>query len=106
MKNQSNNTELVGKFVSMVLWSDTRIVGKIVDTFGKSGIVIQRMVATKNTIEREYIKGGFAGVCINNSDQEWEFEMLENIESMRLSKQFDKQYMISNYPCHHYDYNF
>jgi len=100
------NQEIIGKFVSEILYSDINIVGKVVGAYGKTGIIIQKMNATRDTIKKEYIKGGFSFICLNNSNQEWEFELTDILVKHRLGKKWNKQYMLFNNPTHYYDYNF
>lgn len=99
---------MVGKFVNRYLWSDVQVVGKIVDTFGKTGIVIEPYTATldKNW-KADVIPGGFAGHCVNNYSQTYDYAPSgdENIR-MRISYKFFKMYRIEQEPNHFYDYNF
>jgi hypothetical protein len=105
MTNQ--NQELIGKYVSRVLYSDVQIVGKIIAIKGKSTIVIQSMNATKQTEELDFQVGGFFAHCSNQNNQKWQFEEEQGrIEELRLGKKFDKWYSIDNFPRHFYDYNF
>ena len=106
MGNQIKNTELVGKFVSRRGYTDLYIHGKVVGTYGKTGIVIQEMRAIENKVKREYVSGGFSAVCLNNADQKWEFRTLESTLKDRVSKAFFNIFIISDEPRHHYDYNF
>jgi hypothetical protein len=106
MHNQAKNKELIGKFVSRKGYTDLYIVGQVVGVYGKTGIVIQEMKAVRNTVKMNYVAGGFSAVCLNNSDQRWEFETLESTIKDRVSKAFFKIFLISDEPRHHYDYNF
>lgn len=102
------NVDMVGKFVNRYLWSDVQVVGKIIDTFGKTGIVIEPYAATldKNW-KADVIPGGFAGHCVNNYSQTYDYAPSgdENIR-MRISQKFFKMYRIEQEPNHFYDYNF
>ena len=104
MKTQ--NQELIGKYVSRVLYSDVQILGKIIAVKGKATIIVQRMEATKQTEKLDFQIGGFAGHCSNQHAQKWEFKEIEGIEEMRLGKSFNKWHSIDNFPRHFYDYNF
>lgn len=104
MENQSKS--LVGKYISRRGYSDLYIVGKVIGVYGKTGIIIQEMRAIRNTVKREYAVGGFSAVCLNNADQNWEFETLESTYKDRVSKSFFKCFIVSDSPRHHYDYNF
>jgi hypothetical protein len=106
MHNQAKNTELIGKFVSRRGHSDLYIVGKVIGVYGKKGIIIQEMKAVRNTVKMNYVAGGFSAICLNNSDQRWEFKTLESTIKDRVSKAFFKIFVISDEPRHHYDYNF
>jgi hypothetical protein len=100
------NTDLIGKFVSRKGYTDLYIVGQVIGVYGKTGIVIQEMKAVRNTVKMNYVAGGFSAICLNNSDQRWEFETLESTIKDRVSKAFFKIFVISDEPRHHYDYNF
>jgi hypothetical protein len=97
---------LVGKFVNRRGWSDVNPVGKIIGMRGKTILVIKMVVETIQTQEMSFIRGGFAGHCTNMHDQKWEFEEVDNIFELRVSKQFSRQYMIEEAPRKFYDYNF
>jgi hypothetical protein len=47
MKNQ----EMIGKYVSQKGWSDIYIVGKVIGVYGKTGIIIQKMDAVRDTVK-------------------------------------------------------
>ena len=106
MQKQVKNTELIGKFVSRKGYTDLYIVGQVIGVYGKTGIVIQEMKAVRNTVKMEYIAGGFSAICLNNSDQRWEFETLESTIKDRVSKAFFNIYVVSDVPRNFYDYNF
>jgi hypothetical protein len=106
MQKQVKNTELIGKFVSRKGYTDLYIVGQVIGVYGKTGIIIQEMKAVRNTVKMNYVAGGFSAICLNNSDQRWEFETLESTIKDRVSKAFFKIFVISDEPRHHYDYNF
>lgn len=109
MRNgQFDTNEFVGLYVSESLWTDTRIVGRVVDTFGKTGIVVQPMRATKQTAELEFTPGGFAAHCHNQSQQEWEFKMTDDAPlRLRCGKGFHAAgYRLRETPSHYVDFNF
>ena len=107
-KGDFKNTALVGMFVSERLWSDTNIVGKIVGTFGKTGITIEPMDTDKNTAKMEWTPGGFSGHCSNNFSQDWTFKTSARPNfGLRLGKGFHKNgYRVTTAPQHHHDFNF
>lgn len=103
-----DNESLVGMFVCKLLWSDVNCVGKVVGTFGKTGIIVEPWDGVEQTTKMEFIPGGFAGHCPNNWAQKWRFEKVEgdNIR-MRLGKGFLKDgYRLDFAPRKHYDFNF
>lgn len=110
MRNgQFDNQSLMGMWVSQVLWTDVRCIGKIVGTYGKTGIIVEPWRAVENKTKMEWISGGFAGHCVNNLDQEWTFEKLEGEENerFRLGKGFNKErYRINFNPRYYRDFNF
>jgi len=100
--------DLIGKYINQVLWSDVNPVGKIVGIKGKTKVLIQPVVASENLAQMEFIAGGFAGHCVNQYDQRYEFseegEVYESpISNTRMKKKFWK---IADYPHKFYDYNF
>jgi hypothetical protein len=97
---------LVGKFVNAYFYSDINPVGVVVGVKGKTIIVIKRVVATKQITKLEFMAGGFAGTCINQGNQEWVYEELEELVEMRVGNKFNKQYRIEDKPYKYYDYNF
>lgn len=58
--------------------------------------------------------GGYAGHCVNNKEQVWEYSINESnpVETIRLHKDgrwYDKyknRYLLSDHPRRFYDYNF
>ena len=97
---------LVGKFINHKGWSDVNPVGKIIGVRGKTILIIKKVVETKQTEELRFISGGFAGMCVNQYEQKWEFEEVDKIFELRLSKEFTRQHMIEDAPRKFYDYNF
>ena len=79
METQIKNTELIGKYISLRGYSDIYIRGKVIGSYGKTGIMIQRINAIKDLVKKEWKVGGFSGVCLNNHNQEWEFEITNTI---------------------------
>jgi hypothetical protein len=63
------------------------------------------MVAGDNLTKMEWISGGFAGHCVNQNEQRYEFTEEGNVFEMRLSAG-DKSHRISDRPMKYYDYNF
>ena len=105
---QFDNESLIGMYVAKFLWSDISCIGKIVGTYGKTGIVVEPWDGVEQTTKMERIPGGFAGHVTNNQSQEWVFEKIEgdNIK-MRLGKGFAKdRNQISFAPQKHHDFNF
>ena len=102
MKNQ----EMIGKYVSQKGWSDIYIVGKVIGVYGKTGIIIQKMDAVRDTVKKEFVSGGFSAICLNNSNQDWEFATTDITLKHRVGKSWNRQYMLCDNPIHHYDYNF
>ena len=105
-QTQNHNAELIGKFLNHYGYSDVNPIGKIIAVKGKTTIIVQQVVASKNKTKMQYIVGGFAAVCINQSEQEYDFLETEKIMQFKLSKSFLKQYRIDNKPKKFYDFNF
>ena len=101
-----NNQEMIGKYVSRKLYSDIQIVGKVIGIYGKTGIIIEKINAVRDTVKKEYVVGGFSAYCLNNETQKWEFESTNIILKHRIGRSWNRQYMLCDSPIHHYDYNF
>ncbi len=97
---------LVGKYVNERGYTDINPVGKVIGTRGKTILILQMVVETEQTEPMNFIVGGFAGVCVNVYDQKWQFEEVDKVFELRLSKQFSRRYMIEDAPRKFYDYNF
>ena len=100
--------DLIGKYINEVLWSDANPVGKIVGIKGKNKVLIQPVVASENLAKMEFIAGGFAGHCVNQGGQRYEFseegEVYEATIGNTIMKK--KYWRINDYPRKFYDYNF
>ena len=102
------NKDLIGKYVNQSLYTDIIPVGKIIGTRGKTILIVKKVVATEQTKEMEFISGGFAGHCINQHEQEWTFEEVDDIFEVRVNKQWGMrgQMYVADKPRMFYDYNF
>ena len=100
--------ELIGKYLNQVLWSDVNPVGKIVGIKGKTKVIVQPVVAGPNKVKMEYVAGGFAGHCVNQNDQQYDFFEQGDTYEMSLSNASMKRRFlsISDRPHKRYDYNF
>lgn len=64
----------VGDGVTIHLWSDSQAYTVIKRT--PKMLVLQRdKVTKKNGWKPEWIEGGFSAICINQEDQEWNYEI-------------------------------
>jgi len=106
MKTQIKNTEIIGKYLNQYLWTDINPIGKVIGSRGKSIVIVQKVVADKQKTKLEWVVGGFAGHCVNQHAQKWEYELTDEIFEIRLSKKFLKRVGISDFPHKYYDYNF
>jgi len=99
---------LIGKYINQVLWSDVNPVGKIVGIKGKTKVLIQPVEAGPNKSKMEWISGGFAGHCVNQYEQEYDFvEVGEVFEaSISNSSLRSRYWRIGDSPRKFYDYNF
>jgi len=100
--------ELIGKYLNQVLWSDVNPVGKIVGIKGKTKVIVQPVIAGPNKAKMEYVAGGFAGHCVNQNEQHYDFFEEGNTYEMSLSNASMKKRFIRIHeaPCKHYDFNF
>jgi hypothetical protein len=100
--------ELIGKYINRSLWSDVNPVGKIIAIKSKTKVIIQPVEAGENLVKMEYIPGGFAGHCVNQREQKYEFsEFGEPFEASLSNTSMRQQFWyISEAPRKYYDYNF
>jgi hypothetical protein len=102
------NEELIGKYINRCLYTDAYPVGKIVGIKGKTKVLIQPVKASANKTKMEIIPGGFAGHCINNRNQEYDFYEQGEVYEQRLSASMLKRmfFRIHDKPARFHDYNF
>ena len=99
--------ELVGKYLNYYLWTDVNPIGKIVAIKGKTKVIVQPVVASENLTKMEYVVGGFAGHCVNQWDQRYEFTEQGEVFEMTLSNsKLKRSLKIDNHPRKYYDFNF
>ena len=100
--------ELIGKYINQVLWSDVNPIGKIVGVKGKTKVLIQPVEAGPNKAKMEYIPGGFAGHCVNQYDQQYDFSEVGEVFEASLSNSSMKRnfWRIGDNPRKFYDFNF
>ena len=108
MKKLEVNSELIGKYINRVLWSDVDPVGKIIAIKGKTKVIIQPVDAGENKVKMEFVAGGFSAHCLNQSAQEYDFfEKGETFEvSLSNSSLKERFWRINEHPRKWYDYNF
>lgn len=102
------NEQLIGKYINRVLWSDVDPVGKIVGIKSKTKVIIQIVKASENKTKMEWVVGGFAGHCINQSAQSYDFTITDETFEASLSNSSLKKrfWSIDDRPRKWYDYNF
>ena len=102
------NEQLIGKYINKVLWSDVYPVGKIVGIKTKTKVIVQIVKASENKTKMEYIVGGFAGHCINQGAQRYDFTLTDETFEASLSNNSLKKnfWTIDDCPRKWYDYNF
>ena len=99
---------LEGKYINQHLWSDSNPVGKIISTRGKNFVTIQPVEASENKTKMEFVVGGFSAICLNDSQQQYDFVEVGEPFEVRLSKSqlANKYWAIEDAPYKHYDFNF
>jgi hypothetical protein len=98
--------ELVGKFVNRYLYTDIQHVGKIVSLKGKTILLVELYEKSENKTKMEFVTGGFSAICLNDSEQKYDFSPTGEVVEIRFSKQFLKQNRIEDKPREYYDFNF
>lgn len=108
MKKLEVTSELIGKYINRVLWSDVDPVGKIIGIKGKTKIIIQPIKAEENKVKMEFVAGGFSAHCLNQYNQEYDFQESGTPfdTSLSNSKLKNRYWSIDNQPRKYYDYNF
>jgi hypothetical protein len=101
----STSEDLIGKYINRHGYSDIDPVGKIVGIKSKTIVFVQPVVAGENKTKMEWVAGGFAGHCVNQHAQSYDFTEEGEVFEMRLSSG-DKYHRISEKPIKYYDYNF
>jgi hypothetical protein len=101
----STSEDLIGKYINRHGYSDIDPIGKIVGIKSKTIVYVQPVVAGDNLTKMEFVSGGFAGHCVNQNEQRYEFTEEGDVFEMRLSNG-DKYRRISDRPIKYYDYNF
>jgi len=102
------NEQLIGKYINRVLWSDVDPVGKIVGIKTKTKVIVQRVEASENKTKMEFVVGGFAAHCTNQSAQSYDFTLTDETFEASLSNNSLKNnfWSIDDRPRKWYDYNF
>jgi len=98
--------ELIGKFVNRYLYTDIQHVGKIVGLKGKTILLVELYEKSENKTKMEFVTGGFSAICLNQWEQEYDFQPTGQIIEKRFSKEFLKQNRIEDKPVEFYDFNF
>lgn len=106
--------EMIGKYLCMRLYTDTRLVGRIVGFKSKTVLIIQSMDVVRNKTKMEFELGGFAANCTNQSEQMWEFVDTNDIyefkikptEMVGFGSNKSTGLFISDTPKYYYDFNF
>jgi hypothetical protein len=101
----STSEDLIGKYINRHGYSDIDPVGKIVGIKSKTIVFVQPVVAGENKTKMEWVAGGFAGHCVNQHAQSYDFTEEGEVFEMRLSSG-DRCHRISEKPIKYYDYNF
>jgi len=101
-------SDLIGKYINRVLFSDVDPVGKIVGIKGKTKVLIQPVEASENKTKMNFEPGGFSVVCTNQYKQSYDFTEVGEVFEVSLSNSSMKKrfWKLSETPRKFYDYNF
>jgi hypothetical protein len=105
-------SDLIGKYINRVLWSDVDPVAKIIGIQGKNTLVCCKVTASENLTphgEMGFEAGGFVGHYHEQSKQQYHFTTHEyDVFNIRYSESMRKKKFlhINDYPRKFYDYNF
>lgn len=108
MKKLQITEELIGKYINRCFYTDAYPVGKIVGIKGKTKVLIQPVVAGENKTKMEWVAGGFAGHCVNNRKQEYDYTEKGDVFEERLSATKMKRmfWHIHDHPYKFHDFNY
>ncbi len=101
------------KYANLYGYSDVHPY-EVVRVISEKTMEIRSMDASLDPDWRpEIIPGGFAGHCVNQTDQKWIIESNPSTETIRIRKRKDGKWyscygkhVLSNEPRKFYDYNF
>ena len=102
------------KFANQHGYSDTYPF-EVTKVVSEKTVEVRRMAAELDpTWKPEIIIGGFVGHTVNNHDQRWTYDSIEDAPTVRIRKHkngrwFDKhgnRYVFADQPKRFYDYNF
>jgi predicted restriction endonuclease len=98
-------------YANLIGWTDITPFEVLKET--AKTITIRAMDSEREEYKPEYIKGGFAAICINQSEQKWKITSNENNPMIKAYLRKDGNYWskygkhkLSEYPMKYYDYNF
>lgn len=105
MSRFQSSEEMIGKYINRHYYSDIEPLGRIVGIKSKTILYVQPVVAGENKTKMEWVSGGFAGHCVNQSEQSYDFTDVGEVIEIRMSAG-DRCMRISDRPIKYYDYNF
>lgn len=108
MKKFEVTSDLIGKYINRVLFSDVDPIGKIIGIKGKTKVIVQPIEAGENKTKMEWVSGGFAGHCTNQWNQQYDFveEGIPFEVSLSNTSLKTRFWKINDTPRKFYDYNF
>lgn len=108
MKKFEVSQDLIGKYINRCLYTDVDPVGKIVGIKGKTKVLVQPVKASENKVKLEWVAGGFAGHCVNQGEQSYDFTEVGEIFEVSLSNTSlrSRMWRIHDKPIKYYDFNF
>jgi hypothetical protein len=96
---------MIGNYINQYGYSDITPLGKIVGIKSKTILYVQPIEAGENKTKMEWVSGGFAGHCVNQNEQSYDFTEVGEIVEIRMSNG-DRRNRIDNRPMKYYDFNF
>jgi hypothetical protein len=105
MNRFQSSEEMIGKYINRHGYSDVDPIGKIVGIKSKTILYVQPIEAGDNKTKMEWVSGGFAGHCVNQWAQSYDFTEVGDVFEMKMSNG-NRSYRISDRPIKYYDYNF
>jgi len=105
--------KIIREYANHYGWSDVTPY-EVIKTISAQTVEVRELRAVQTVFPKEWVSGGFAGHCVDNHNQKYEYhqEPGNPIKRIRWSKAKNNWYyhgmkfLMEDNPYKHYDYNF